>query len=346
MSTSTEHDLRRTLAEHADLRPAADFTAQVRGRIRTVRRRRAGATSLLAVAGLAAALVVVVPRLAATPHELATAPANIKLPTYDHGGRLAGSVSFLTSERREASFTFTPTSWDLSWMTQCTPQVLVSDVTVAFFVNGHFAMGSSCGGSASFDGWPGQGEATWSRMGVRLGEPTTVTFRVVPRAETGTGTPYLTRYDGPMPDVRVAAGIYAGVPLADYRFPPRPATLRPLPDLLDSDLVRLGSAPGPVVGTQSTTFTYQDTLAIIADAVEPGSLTILLDGIEVARWSTWGYDDGGFGMPFAGVDTDALAAVGLHLNPGQQMTLTVVAERFTDAASWQVAVVTNDLGSP
>ena len=73
-------------------------------------------------------------------------------------------------------------------------------------------------------------------------------------------------------------------------------------------------------------------LQISANAVEPGSLTLRVNGVAVDEFDTWTYTS-----DTAAIWPDQLSEYGLHLHADQRVTLTVVAKRFTDPA-WVVAV--------
>jgi hypothetical protein len=169
---------------------------------------------------------------------------------------------------------------------------------------------------------------------MELGKPSVITVRVT--AAQKQGPPDGTPYDGPMPDLRVEMAIYVPVSLSEYHFPPRPATLKPLQSPYADSLAAFQSTAKQIVGTQSATLTYRERLAIQAFAVEPGSLRFLINGMEASEWSTWDFVGGGWGM---NLDEETLSQYGLHLRPGEQVTITVIAERFTDPDSWQVQIV-------
>lgn len=329
----TEQDLRDTLLAHADLTPSLDFPARVRHQIKVVRRRRQATIASLGLACLTVAGVVALPRIAPSEHHVAS-PKKITLPKYDQGGKLAGSADFLTDETREATFAITPDSWDLYWVTRCAPESLGGQANIAVLINGDLATAGSCGSGASFSGATGHAETALTQRGVKLGEPIAITVRIV-GPDWGKGKPDISRYEGPMPNVRVVAGMYVGVPVDEYPFPHRPKKLKPLEDPHGDVLVYLGNRAGSINGETLTRFPYSDDLSIDAFAVEPGTLTLLVNGVELTRFNSWDYDGSGYGIR---LDKDVLSQHGLHLEPGQELTLMVVAERFNDFKSWQVVV--------
>jgi hypothetical protein len=144
-----------------------------------------------------------------------------------------------------------------------------------------------------------------------------------------------------MPNVRVVGGVYIGVPIADYPFPPRPEQLRPLEDIPHGPPVvaRLRSAQGLINGPETATFIYTGSETISAFAVEPGNLRFLLNEKEVAQSSWWNYDGSGYSVLLT---KETLDASGIHLTSGQQVTLEVAPERFTDPESWQVWVTSQE----
>ncbi len=96
---------------------------------------------------------------------------------------------------REISFTFTPSTLNLSWEQECwDPQLkgLDKGAWYSSYVNGHPLGGSTCQGPASADPLNGTGsfgespaanENGWQDMGVKVGEPSTFTLRLTQHAD-------------------------------------------------------------------------------------------------------------------------------------------------------------------
>ena len=96
---------------------------------------------------------------------------------------------------REISFTFTPSTLNLSWEQECwDPQLkgLDKGAWYSSYVNGHPLGGSTCQGPASADPLNGTGsfgespaanENGWQDMGVQVGEPSTFTLRLTKHAD-------------------------------------------------------------------------------------------------------------------------------------------------------------------
>jgi hypothetical protein len=330
----TETDLRAVLAERSSvLTSAPDTLASVRRRIAARRRRTTVGCAALAVAAAA----VAVPSLVVGrghPHPASTAtrtPAPYESPAaFVNGGRLLAGGVLHRPDQSSLTFTFVPTSWQLTIDTECSdpwPASLTEVVTV----NGHPAISGSCGGGVSgmFNG-----EAQfWTNLGVRLDQPSTVTVTLVAGQPPGG-----VLSASPVPDDgSVAAGVYERVSLDEYSYPPRPRvleTLDPVPGGVDA---RLGGANGE--GTLTARTVAGETLVVTT--VAPGVVTVAVglwshdphvtgvDWRQVDVISSWDYKSR---HSIVNLDPVGLAAAGLHAVSGDRLSVNVKASGFGDQA--------------
>lgn len=216
-----ENDLRTLLVDRADSAaaaaslPANDRLNAVHGRVRGVRRRRAGFAAVGTAAVVTAAAVALPSSLGGppTPPEPAgveqspvvdPSPALNRIngfPEYDRGGQLLdANVGHLP--RRTVEVTVTPQTLDLSFGESC---AFRSRVVLRILVNGRFLYGGDCtrqaGGSSVSNIRPRLEEY----YGVRVGEPMTVTVRAVKGVRyTGQGP-----VDEPLPETgEFGIGVY------------------------------------------------------------------------------------------------------------------------------------------
>ena len=336
----TGTDVLRDLFEErtADVQDRPERTTEVSRRVRRTRRRRA----VSAVAALAVGVAGTVGLLApgGAPRSAPPVPALQQkvdgLPVWTNGSRLAAHTTFLAPERRSATFPVTPSSWSLGVSELCSRD-LGESLGVYWAVNGRVYGGGTCGsGGGDFArGAYGLEERYWREAGVQLGEPMTVRVWVA-QTERGShpfaaGGPPV--YTGPMPETRVAFGLYERVDPSAYPLPPRPATLQSLDD---GPLM----AGGPVLRTMDSrrvgaNATVSATLRLPADGltysaqlVSPGQLVVAVNGTTVDRIESWGYDSAGAGG--IEITPKEMRQHGVVVQPGQDVTVTVTASRFTD----------------
>ncbi|MGZ4616731.1 MAG: hypothetical protein ACXV4A_14365 [Actinomycetes bacterium] len=174
---------------------------------------------------------------------------------------------------------------------------------------------------------------------MHLGQPVTITARVVAYAK-GKAPDKEPVSRGPMADYRVAFAIYTPVLLADYPFPTRPAALVSLDEgALSGEGRRLRTVSARDVGATGATgvrFRLPRQGAVVdLYAVEPGTLRVAVNGTTVSEWSSWTYTGGGFGS--IDVSAKGLRPYGVTVRPGQTVTVTITATRFTDPA-WRAVV--------
>ncbi len=272
-----EDDLRTLLADRADRAaataglPADDRLDAVHGRVRSVRRRRAG----LAAGGTAAAVaaaVVVLPLGLGDPQG-SPGPAGVNqsptvdsspvvnridgFPEYDQGYRLF-AVDVEDLPRRTVEVTVVPRTLDLRFGESCdfssTDNSLPVELRIQ--VNGRFLGGSDClteDGGAGFS-------MTESRLethyGVRVGEPMTVTVRAVKGVRYTDQGPV----DQPLPETgEFGIGVYQRIDAGPLK-PPDAGPLKPRADIhflpYDGGGRLLKSATAPLsAGRVEVTFT-------------------------------------------------------------------------------------------
>ncbi|MGN6090633.1 MAG: hypothetical protein ACTHNT_15230 [Actinomycetales bacterium] len=340
----TESEFRSLLAEQAaEPGPPVDRVASVRRRIARRRQRR----QMFAGAAIAALLVggagLTLPHLAARQTDQIATPAPTSAPLlaqYANGGRLLGSAILQSPRQGQVSASFTPTDWHLQVQLDCA-KGWPSDTWSVVSVNGHALMGGGGGCASGITAPFGGDEEFWSPLGVRLGQPSTVTLTLTP--PTPDLTQQLCRTCSPLPPApsrlplaqrpagRLAVGVYQQVPVGEYPLPPRPATVLPLsrvagPGTLDSRVVG-------ATGTFTLTAKVGPRMKIMATAVAPGALRYLINGTPINENDYWRWDTTTGGSTL--LDQDTLQRAGLHIPDGTTAELTVEASRFT-VPGWTV----------
>jgi hypothetical protein len=361
---ATIKDLRAALADEAAATAhpnADDLIAGAMALVESARRRRRAIQATAAVAGLAAAGLVVGPRLG--PHA-SSVPAGSgpfienarggTFPVFSAGTkrllvldapmleRLKGSVTLHTTPGRELFVRMTctpdnikggPEEWDLR--------------TVARILGpGH-------------EGRPHCGVADVPAGSDRLGEAMSDATKVpldifVSHAEVTPGA-------GPsFKDARVHLAFYESVPWSEYQFPPRPADVETNPDLAwPQDGVLPYVTKGPRTLAQANTpltFTvpFHRDMSVDLQVRGPGRVKLAVNGTILrdplgAQTSMVGdyfafyeYAPGGMGLP---ADPGAVPVPGSAPTPyrplaeGTPMTITITPQDFT-GPDWRVQVVT------
>jgi hypothetical protein len=329
---STIDDLRQALTDEAEHVPTQPNRLD-RVRRAVVRRRRAR------VAGAALAMVVVaggvvgIVRPTGAHRALTPATQDAALPEYRGGGKLIGQTSLPALIGSSRTFTVVPTGWGLSITDQCA-QSGTRQVNLEVQVNGHPAASGGCG--SSIRGEFEHDQRMWQSLGVRPGQPTTVSVRVV-------ATPAAERAVGVGADVDSAAvtafvGVYQDVPYETFPLPRRPATVqRPVGLGVDGNSgvytqIERVSLPGPN-GTWTTTRAYDRTLSMDGMLWAPGRYRVLVDGVVVGGSTSWDYGESGSGLDLSPT-TLRDAGVRVPAN-GQPVTVTVQLDRFADPG-WQL----------
>jgi hypothetical protein len=342
----TDNDLRAVLAERASATPGHDAVARVASvdrRVRVIRRRRAASASLavvillLVVTGVSAVFRDPRDRTAPVPAHLQKVAGGL-LPRYNGGGKATAYTTFRTDEKRSATFTFTPTSWNFLISLTCDNDLATSQL-VSVEINGRPNLSGTCGPGVSTGG-PSYGEerSYAEDLGIRLRVPSTVRVRVVQKRK-GTTTDNLPVYRGAMADSHVAVAVYSPMAVADYPFPPRPRKLASLDDV--------GAGTGRVLGTvDSRSVGANGEGAVIATltrkglhteiyAVAPGAVTVTVGSRPIDVAANWTWTESGFG----GLTLTAakLRKLGIDVKTGDTVSVAFAGSRFA-VAGWRAEV--------
>jgi hypothetical protein len=315
-----EDELRTLLAERSAGGPEpAARRASVNRKVSAIRRRR--------VAALACAAAVLTGAALAAPAVLAHRPDNSPsvpirhsdLPEYFEGGRMIGQVT-LRLPAGEATFRIAHPSAEVFFGVRCGDRDIP---IVELLVNGYRLARFVCHNDAYSPLSPIPMSLSDRRhFRLRPGTPLTITVRV-PRP-TGSG--------------RIRAGAWDPVPPDQYPAAPRPkgpiepATQNPYQNDVQP-LFTVRAEPDRYVTTVSHTVTLTDDLTLLVGIGSPGTLRVSVDGTEVKVFRHWDYT-------WTAFDGNLMAAIrdaGLRTPKGQQITLTVRSEYFTDPG-WQVDV--------
>jgi hypothetical protein len=344
----TDADLRELLAERTQAMPADSSVARaaaVDQKVRVVRRRRAASASFAVVAVVLVAVGLAGP-LRDGHERTGPVPAYQQkvghgmLPRYSDGGEVAAYTTFRTDEKRNATFTFTPTSWSFLVSIRCDKDMPKSKM-VSVDINGKALMAGSCSGGASTAG-PAYGteQARAESLGVRLGEPATVQVRVVaftPGQKVPEKQPV---YRGAMRDYGVGVAVYSPMALDDYPFPPRPPKL----ESLDGGGVGDGGRLLGTVDSRSVGPNGQGAVPVRLTpkgfhteiyAVAPGAVTVTANDRTIDLATSWTWTGKGFG----GLDiTPAeLRSHGMEVKTGDLVLVAFAGYRFT-VPGWRAEV--------
>jgi len=325
-------ELRSIFEEHsAHGATVADRRADVGRRITRHKRIRAlsAVAAVLLAAGSAVGAVTLQQHHGAPVQPAVTAsPTTLpgQLSEYLDGGHLVASATIDVTQQTAGSFTFTPTSWDMAIGDSCA--ATGKDAWLDVRMNGHDFSGSSCGpdgGSGTASGSFGQHEKFWRGLGVALGVPSTVTFKVGTQKPHSTGLTVTPIHSGGLASV----GVYNPVPFDKFPLPPKPA------DWSGTSSMGFGTDPGMRKIAQIGDFGKTDVsqplglalpshLEIIIAANAPGLVRLYINGVEVGDCSSYGWGSGCDGGNTA-VGTAQLAG----LTKGQQVVVTVQTDHFT-----------------
>lgn len=175
----------------------------------------------------------------------------------------------------------------------------------------------------------------WAATGVDAGERVTITVTLAQLLPPpGGGEP-------PLP-TEGTFGLAVGepVPFEEYVLPSRPAVLEPLDDPLPGAVV-LRADPGHPNAPVEETFRWDAARDICAEDLQPleltsqtpGSLRVLLDGVEIAHRIWWDYQDPAYGTS---VYVFSLMPVCEEFADGEEITIRAEPEHMT--GDWYVAV--------
>lgn len=148
-----------------------------------------------------------------------------------------------------------------------------------------------------------------------MGKPVTITLTV----DSGGGLAQLS--------------VYQQVPLAEYVFPPRPATVV-APPTNGAGLGQILAASSKVGanGAATVNVVLGANTQLILGTSAPGQLEVLVEGIRLTTTTSWGWASGSFVVFLA---PDELARHGIKARAGQTVQFTVQASRFA-VAGWVV----------
>jgi hypothetical protein len=344
----TDADLRELLAQRTQAVPADSSVARaaaVDQKVRVIRRRRAASASFAVVVVLLVA--VGLSGLLRDGHErTGPVPAYQQkvghgmLPRYSEGGEAAAYTTFRTDETRNATFTFTPTSWSFLVSIRCDKDLPKSKM-VSVEINGRPLMDGSCSGGTSTAG-PAYGteQARAASLGVRLGEPATVQVRVVQVTPGQKAPEKQPVYRGAMRDYRVGVALYAPMALDDYPFPPRPRKL----ESLDGGGVGGGGHLLGTVDSRSVGANGQGAVTVRLTpkgfqteiyAVAPGAVTVSVNDRTIDLATSWTWAGKGFGG--LNITPAELRSRGMEVKTGDLVLVAFGGYRFA-VPGWRAEV--------
>jgi hypothetical protein len=345
----TDIDLRELFAERTATTPADSAVARVGAvgrRVRVIRRRRAAGVSL----GVVVLLMVVtgISALFRGPQDQAApVPAYQQkvsgglLPRYNAGGEATAYTTFSTDDKRDATFTFTPTSLRFFVGIKC-DKVLPESHIVSVEINAKEMFSGSCN-SKLFAAGPAYGkEQAWAKeLGVQLGVPATVKVRIA-QVTYGhnAGTEKQPVYRGAMADYRVGVGVYSPIAIDDYPLPPRPHKLASLDQGPTFGKGRvLGTVDSRSVGANgegavSATVTPEGFHTEIC-TVAPGAVSVTVAGVPIDLVAHWTWISSGYGG--LTLTPAELRKLGIDVKTGTHIDVVFTGARFT-VAGWRADV--------
>jgi hypothetical protein len=229
-------------------------------------------------------------------------------PEYDKGTRVvAAKSSELPS--KSIRFSFVPTRIDLTIIARCD---LEPDkfVRMAITVNGRDIPTDDCD------------SARWSKPFPIDG------YDLVVGRETWI-TAALSGYGVPPAQGAFGVAVTEPVPTEKYPYPPRPAVLVDLAQVHASSSAAYVRSSGPA----EATITWKQGVLFSPRLNTPGKLRILLDGKPADECESWDYE---YRTCSASTIDGVPMWKGLQFAAGQQVKVTVVAERTT--GDWEVGI--------
>jgi hypothetical protein len=298
-------DLQDILHERAGASGAEDrsheLLAGVHHRYAVRRRRRtiAGlAAGVVAVAALGAVAVIrPQAQVGPTPAVQPSTRTIDGFPEYADGARVVASTQRSGTSPRQLSVSFTPKTLNLVFWTRCTGE------REQRLVIGSWEAGSSSGTCGPTARW--FTPVNLAAHGVQAGEAVTVTYDVAGGA--------------------AALAVGEDVDPADYPYPSRPATLRPL-DVgrsTGSQVVLRANETDPNRPV-SVSFAWDGPYSASFVAQTPGRLVTTVQGKPFTTDSWWTYEQSRHNNQ---IDNTLLD--GTKLVKGQPVTVTVTPERMT-----------------
>ncbi|WP_433304950.1 hypothetical protein ACQP2F_16760 [Actinoplanes sp. CA-030573] len=308
----------RSTTDHAEARSHLVLSG-VRRRLELRRRRRrmaAAVAAVLAVVAIPAGLLTI----ARSPErtDQVSGPKTINgFPEYAQGTRLFASAT-LAPGATSLVLPFVPGSTGLVIFVRCAEATSTKEF--ALKLNGHDVMSGSGCGSSFVPAAPDQIGA----LDVRAGERSVVEVTFSTTAPAG-----------------FAVGIGERVPVDQYVFPTRPATLTPLDvggNLAETDdngityrtTFLLRPDPADPNRPVSRTFTWGSGGHLALRSQTPGALRVTMNGVEVASGEWWDYDQG-----LVDGSSSSYWPSATQRTRGATVTVTVTPRRMT--GDWAVA---------
>lgn len=309
----------RSSTDHAEARSHL-LLSGVRRRLEVRRRRRriaAAVAAVLAVLALPAGPLTISHSPERAGHPVAGPKTINGFPEYAEGTRLFASAT-LPPGATSLVLPFVPRSTDLVFFVRCSEAA--SKREFALKLNGHDVIsGSGCGAS-----FIPAAPAEIGELGVRAGERSVVDVTFPAAAPAG-----------------FAVGIGERVPIDQYVFPDRPATLTPLDtggNLAETDdsgityrtAFLLRPDPADPNRPVSRTFTWGKGGHLALRSQTPGALTVTMNGVVVAGGRWWDYGQG-----LVDGSSSAYWPSAAQRTRGATVTVTVTPQRMT--GDWAVA---------
>ncbi|MGX6607840.1 hypothetical protein ACWKSP_37800 [Micromonosporaceae bacterium Da 78-11] len=323
MNLTDLHDVldERSATDHTEARSHLTLTG-VHRRLAIRRRRRITATAAAFVAVLAvgAGTLAVHRSTGRTPEPTSspspTVPTVGGFPEYAEGARVIAASTPLEAGAKSVRLEFTPRTTALVIFARCDDSALPYDIAL----NGSrpIMSGEGCGTALTPD-------PTDKSTGVEPGRPSVLTA---------------TFPKGVVAGFVMAVG--EKIPVDQYVFPPRPATLAPVEDTGD---MRVTDDQGADYGTTKVVrsdpadpnrpvevaFTWGVGVHLRLRAQTPGAIRVSINGVQVVQGQWWDY---GQTLIDGGDDSDW--PKGGLLARGASATITVTPERMT--GEWAVVL--------
>jgi hypothetical protein len=259
---------------------------------RIVERRRRRAVGAVAAGFVAVALTlagIAVPKLTSAPPPPASpTPAMIGgFSEYTNGLKVISAASGPTTSETYTA-TWTPTSWDLRFLSRCDDPGDQVQIWVTVEINGLGSTGGTCQDTPAIF-TPDLSEQARSHYGLELGKPATISIRA--DYATAARAADQSELRVPLPPGNVGVAVAVPVDFSEYVFPPRPAILKNLPDRpVGGDFERMRmirSLPDPNA-VVTTTLTWSELVEFHGSTQTPGRMRIEVNGAAIEEmW--WDY---------------------------------------------------------
>jgi RNA polymerase sigma-70 factor (sigma-E family) len=319
----------RTLPTPSPLEVPAgnERVAAVRHRISRDRRRRVAiATTAAVITAVLVGILAVAGPLRPPPPTTPT-PSPTAFPSYQNGRRVAFYQEVSFADRDATTFTYTPTTIDLTIRVMCRQPDPGLGVTAFVRINGHRYGGPGCvpPSSMEFDATHMPSPETLAAEGIRVGEPVTITFGLEDPIKVVDGLHVPT--DTIPQEGTIALAISEAVPFEQIPLPARPATLRPMtrPEFY----VPSGGATW-IRDTDPVTVYWSGQMRVTVRTQTPGELVVRLNGMTLFTFGRYDYSQRPWAHSFtAGVNLPEIPS-------GSEVTVTIEPRHMT--GDWVVAV--------